>query len=139
MRLNALWVARLFAAPGLWNGDPGVRPTAQADPLWIDPVAWLAEREPRAGGQPLPLGWHVTSDSIAARLAEALGAEELVLLKSGLPTTGDPTNWAQESFVDGYFSIAAAGLPAIRVVNLRAGADAEVRWRFAGGVSATGS
>lgn len=143
MRLNALWVARLFSTPELWDGDPALRPAAQDDPLWIeplwiDPVAWLAGHERRAEGQPLPYGWRVTSDSIAARLAEVLGAEELVLLKSCLPATGDPAGWARESLVDGHFTVAAASLSAIRVVNLRDGGFGEVRWRLTGDDRGTG-
>jgi aspartokinase-like uncharacterized kinase len=70
---------------------------------------------------PLPHSWDVTSDSIAARLAALLGAEELVLLKSALP---DGILGLQEAagagYVDRYFPCAAAGLPRVRFVNLRA-------------------
>jgi aspartokinase-like uncharacterized kinase len=42
----------------------------------LAPFAWLRAADP------LPHGWHVTSDSIAAWVAAELGAERLVLLKS---------------------------------------------------------
>jgi aspartokinase-like uncharacterized kinase len=42
----------------------------------LAPFAWLRRADP------LPHGWHVTSDSIAAWVAAELGAERLVLLKS---------------------------------------------------------
>jgi 5-(aminomethyl)-3-furanmethanol phosphate kinase len=83
-------------------------------------------------GDPLPVGWDVTSDSIAAWVAGATGAARLVLAKgvTGLwarwPAAGDPI--AQLSVaelgtlrsaggaagVDGYFAtaLAAAGVPA---------------------------
>jgi len=69
---------------------------------------------------PLPHTWDVTSDSIAARLAEVLNAEELVLLKSALPSgVSTPKQAAAAHYVDRYFPIAAACLPRIRCVNLR--------------------
>lgn len=42
----------------------------------LAPFAWLRRADP------LPHGWHVTSDSIAAWVAAQLGAPRLVLLKS---------------------------------------------------------
>jgi len=77
--------------------------------------------------EPLPHTWDVTSDSIAARLAERLGAFELVLLKSQLPEAG--WNFAQAAasgFVDRYFPRAAARLSRVRFVNLRDANYAEI-------------
>ena len=51
----------------------------------FDAADWLENEEAQQPGCRLPQGWGVTSDSIAARLAEVLGADELVLLKSMLP------------------------------------------------------
>ncbi len=91
--------------------------------LWIiEPVDFMDHVEAMAEGQSLPIGWHVTSDSIAARLAEVVNAEELVLLKSALPeTTGicSRGDAATAGFVDRYFPEAAARLVHIRAVNLR--------------------
>jgi len=52
----------------------------------LSPVRWLRVVDP------LPHGWHVTADSIAAWVAARLSARRLVLLKSleGVPgTSGD--------------------------------------------------
>ncbi len=80
----------------------------------------------------LPHGWHVTSDSIAARVAQALAAGELVLLKSALPAEAGSSDVAtarakQAGFVDDYFDVAAQGL-AVRIVNLRDADFAESAW-----------
>ncbi len=73
----------------------------------------------------LPQDWRVTSDSIAARIAAQIDADELVLLKSTLPAErGDLESWTREGFVDGYFANAAEGL-AVRAVDLRDGCFAE--------------
>jgi hypothetical protein len=61
----------------------------------------------------------VTSDSIAARVASAVGACELVLMKSAppdIPVTCE--GQAQSARVDPYFPLASRGL-LIRYVNLR--------------------
>ena len=71
---------------------------------------------------PLPHTWAVTSDSIAARIAEYFMASELVLLKSCLPGP------ATMGYVDDYFPTAAANLPAIRCVNLRSPDFEERPW-----------
>ena len=87
--------------------------------LILDPVDWL--RSSQIG----PCSWDVTSDSIAAFLAAALRADELVLLKSTLPSAADALS--QPGFVDNYFLTAMndyrAAMPdrgvLVRCVNLR--------------------
>lgn len=83
------------------------------------PGDWLRRQEPAAPGARLPLGWQVTSDSIAARVAEVLGAE-LTLLKSSGPPLGvnDLTGLAQAGYVDGCFPVAAARVAETRLVGL---------------------
>jgi hypothetical protein len=96
----------------------------------VDPWAFVHDEEPDWSPTPLPASWDVTSDSIAARLASLLGADELTLLKSALPA--ETKSWseaAQGGYVDQFFPQAAAGLPRIRVVNLRDEAFAEMVWR----------
>jgi 5-(aminomethyl)-3-furanmethanol phosphate kinase len=69
---------------------------------------------------PLPCSWHVTSDSIAARIAERLGAGELVLLKSApLPQGTDRAQAAQLGLVDPAFPALSRCLPRVIYVNLR--------------------
>jgi aspartokinase-like uncharacterized kinase len=83
--------------------------------LWVlDPIDFMDHVDGRVPGQRLPVGWHVTSDSIAARVADVVGASELVLLKSKLPDGGESSE-----FVDEYFETAAANLSRLRAVNLR--------------------
>ena len=83
-------------------------------PIVFCPVRFLQQREARFPPHPLPHGWSVTSDSIAARIAGILDAEELVLLKSA-----DPPAPLQPPYVDEYFVQAAAGLTCVRSINLR--------------------
>jgi aspartokinase-like uncharacterized kinase len=79
---------------------------------------------------PLPTGWHVTSDSIAARLANTLGNAQLVLLKSSLPQPPfSVANASVQGYVDEFFPTAAAGLRPILCVNLRDDAFTEVALR----------
>lgn len=68
----------------------------------------------------LPHTWAVTSDSIAAHIAETLCANELVLLKSAsLPRSCATEVAAEQQYVDAFFPQAAAKASKIRVVNLR--------------------
>jgi aspartokinase-like uncharacterized kinase len=85
-------------------------------PLVFCPVEFLKQVEPHLAPRPLPRGWHVTSDSIAAQIAGMLGADELVLFKSSDP----PVHGAPgPPYVDEYFGQAVYGLNSVRLVNLR--------------------
>ena len=71
-------------------------------------------------GDSLPQTWEVSSDSIAARVAEVLSAEELVLGKStSISAESDWQQRADEGFVDQYFPEIATRIPIVRWVNLR--------------------
>jgi 5-(aminomethyl)-3-furanmethanol phosphate kinase len=89
----------------------------------FDSREYLRDHEPHQPGQPLEHNWNVTSDSIAARLAQAIRADELVLLKSCDFRSNSLTDLAKAGVVDPYFPRAAAGLGGVRVVNLRGLAD----------------
>jgi 5-(aminomethyl)-3-furanmethanol phosphate kinase len=84
----------------------------------LDLLSFAAEDESRP--ERLPHRWDVTSDSLAARLAEVIESHELILLKS--VTIPPEMNWAEASrrgYVDGYFpTMIARGVKA-RAVNLR--------------------
>lgn len=82
----------------------------------FSPVQFLRELEADLPPRPLPHNWSVTSDSIAARIAQVLPADELVLLKSADPP-GDAAT--RPPYVDECFSMAAQGLNLVRFVNLR--------------------
>jgi aspartokinase-like uncharacterized kinase len=75
----------------------------------FDPAHFLKHDEPHLSGVCLPIGWHVTSDAIAARIAELLPADELVLLKSALPSAVSHEQAALDGYVDAHFPRAAAG------------------------------
>jgi aspartokinase-like uncharacterized kinase len=68
----------------------------------------------------LPHTWDVTSDSIAGRLAIAIGAAELVLLKSVPSPAGDVATWAECGYVDCWLPRLLAGSKIhVRAINLR--------------------
>jgi 5-(aminomethyl)-3-furanmethanol phosphate kinase len=73
---------------------------------------------------PLPATWEVTSDSIAARVAERLQARDLVLLKSAVPQMEDGEGESVEDlaaagYVDGFFPKCLPNNCRSRCVNLR--------------------
>ena len=99
---------------------------APADrPIIFAAGAFLAEAEPNYGGEKLAADWTVTSDSIAARLAGILDADELVLLKSrATPQSTDESGpdwrrYAATGYVDEQFPRYAAACREVRLVNLR--------------------
>ena len=106
--------ARLVAAA---TGLPLVaewHPSGARGACLLDVPQWLAENQRLST---LPVGWEVTSDSIAACVAAAYGGE-LLLVKSVPPPSGPGRlhqleDLAAAGWVDPYFPSAAAGLPAI--------------------------
>jgi aspartokinase-like uncharacterized kinase len=94
---------------------------ASTTPLIFDAEEFLRRHELVLPGAALPHSWSVTSDSIAARVAESLAADELVLLKPALPhrSSISLTEAASREYVDSFFPGAAQSLPRIRAVNLR--------------------
>jgi len=86
------------------------------------PALWMRHAEPGIAGIRLPASWEVTSDAIAGRLAVALAADELVLLKSSLPaepTSRGLSTLAAAGYVDSTLPRLAEELPPYRLVNLR--------------------
>ncbi len=83
---------------------------------------FLRQVEPSLPGNPLPAGWHVTSDSIAARVAIGLDAGTLTLLKSmsADPATvgGDWRRAAEVGLVDSFFPEAVRGIPQVKWATL---------------------
>ncbi len=97
----------------------------------LDPLEGLRNVKSLVDDGALPIGWHVTSDSIAANVAHRLGAAELVLLKSALPTRRATTMThaaaTNMGYVDPYFATAARKLVHVRAVNFRDETLAEIR------------
>jgi 5-(aminomethyl)-3-furanmethanol phosphate kinase len=104
-------------------------PAGKSGTIIFDVTGFMRQIEPQLPGTSLPHGWNVTSDSIAARVAAALPAGELVLLKAGLPRERPHTAQAlaDASYVDAHFPAVAADVRQIRCVNLRETDTDEVR------------
>ena len=77
------------------------------------PSDFLRNNEPYLPGKRLPIGWQVTSDSIAARVAELLGAQRLTLLKSQSFSARSWVEGARLGIVDSHFPEAVAPLPLV--------------------------
>lgn len=114
MQLNAEMIVGLLPEVEYVADTAGfaIRPRA-AGLFVIDP--WSFMQADARGASPLAATWEVSSDSIAARLAVVVGAEELVLLKSALPA--DVRNLGD--FVDAAFDETSRDVKVIRLVNLR--------------------
>jgi aspartokinase-like uncharacterized kinase len=128
-------LARRLLAEAEWTDDWSRAAEFIVDPkrslLIFDPMNFLRSVESSAAGEPLPHGWEVTSDSIAARIAGLLRCRELALLKSSLPARGSTTleRLAEEHYIDRRFPQFAAPLPLVRLVNMREGEFAEMAIR----------
>ena len=122
----------------LWPRLRPVRSRAQVEAAHRDGVPALicascfvrwGERQPAS---PLPHTWQVTTDSIAAWVAQLVAARELVLAKSvDLPAGCSVTQAAAQGLVDEYFPRLAGGVPQISWVNLRSAPLTPVLWQTA--------
>ncbi|QDU28443.1 hypothetical protein ETAA8_35430 [Anatilimnocola aggregata] len=95
--------------------------TSMADlPVVFDLQQFLYDVEPTTQPESLPHHWGVTTDSIAARLAEVVLADELVLLKSLLPPADakDFAALAAAGYVDDYFPHIASRVKCVRYETL---------------------
>jgi aspartokinase-like uncharacterized kinase len=86
--------------------------------LVFDPYEFLLKDEPELPGSRLPTGWHVTSDSIAARVGMIINADEVVLLKSTDPPSPCIRQMAKAGYVDDYLPHLATALTRLRLENL---------------------
>ncbi|MCC7086322.1 MAG: hypothetical protein IT427_15065 [Pirellulales bacterium] len=133
MQITARLFARLLAeSRGIWPyADIAAQRREETGVLIFDSWQFLREVEPTLPGERLPESWDATSDSIAARVAAALHADEFVLLKSALPPAAcaalDGRELAAAGYVDAAFPRIAAGLSCVRCVNLRDERFAECR------------
>ena len=132
MRCTARFLAELLPETPSVDDYSKLQERTQATGATIfDCYSFMREVESGLSGLTLPESWEVTSDSIAARLAIVLAAEELVLLKSASPPSGfseesswrgkilEPDDRNQASIVDNFFHRIAGDVPTVRIVNLR--------------------
>ncbi|HVX14681.1 MAG TPA: hypothetical protein VHC22_26065 [Pirellulales bacterium] len=126
MRSNARLLAESFPE-AIWLERIEDVPTYTVPLLLLDPLIFMRRADPQHPCGPLPASWDVTSDSIAARAADMLGARELVLLKSTLPAGRRPQD-RLFGYVDEFFWQASRGLSHVRCVNLRDESFSEMGW-----------
>ncbi|MFT5522804.1 MAG: aspartokinase-like uncharacterized kinase [Pirellulaceae bacterium] len=87
--------------------------------VWVVDTSRILQQEEPTCNKPLPHGWHITTDSIAARFAELLGGE-LVLLKSATcPQHSSYKQLAEAGYVDDFFPEIATRVRTVRFENLR--------------------
>ncbi len=121
MGLTARLTLELWPEATLLTEVAEARGWRKVDAPAIFDVQKLLEFDAASPARALPQDWSVTSDSIAAHAAQAIGASELVLLKSALPTPGATyAQAAEQGYVDRCFPVSARLLPGVRCVNLRA-------------------
>lgn len=97
--------------------------------LVFDVGPFLREVEPTLPGAPLPRDWSVTSDSIAARVADWVRAGALTLIKScPSPAARAPQEWSRHALVDAFFPRAAGEEIELRWVDLSGDAPEERRY-----------
>ncbi|MBI1901213.1 MAG: hypothetical protein HYS13_08900 [Planctomycetia bacterium] len=122
MSHQARHVLEILGLTAMENDLNAIRAISRAGLYVADPWPIVRADENADDGGLLPHSWDVTSDSIAARIAQLWPADELVLLKSARPKCDakDAAALAAAGFVDGHFPRVAAGL-SWRVADLRSG------------------
>lgn len=87
----------------------------------LDVEEFLRLREPQLPGVRLPCDWTCTSDAIAARVAEVLSADDMVLMKAAAyPPFLTLSAAATQGLIDSHLPTAVAHLPLVRWINLMA-------------------
>lgn len=122
MSLNTLKFARASCISTVtenWNELTNVSQHAGANPTTImfDCLSFIRDVEPTLGGTPLASDWSCTSDSIAARIAQLLGADRLTLLKSRTACSGDLRALRYANYVDQSFPQMAADIKSVTFVD----------------------
>lgn len=113
MSLTAHLLQRWLGAPLILHPDQ--LDSNPAPNVVIDVQLWLRNEVD------MPVGWSLTSDSIAAGLAVHLDASELILLKSRtvLPGTNSVQSLIEDGTVDGQFGRYWQRLKTVGFVNFR--------------------
>ncbi len=123
MSLTAALAVELLAGATLVRDIGDLKCADGAGVRILDVVDFM--RKDAESEDSLPCTWSVTSDSIAARVAQRIEAFELVLLKSASPARGSTRKeLADTGYLDAYFPQASLRLP-LRAVNLRNSDDPE--------------
>jgi 5-(aminomethyl)-3-furanmethanol phosphate kinase len=121
LTLNAWVLADLLGGVPVIE-DPGNIEEEDSRRLWLLDAHAFFHRDEEQHGQVLPHTWEVTSDSLAARTATALGAAGLVLLKStSIPPGQDWDEAGRLGLVDPHFAglVREAKLLDVRAIDLR--------------------
>lgn len=114
------------ALAAILPGSEVAETLASLGPCWqsgrvpiLSPRLVLAEDD-RTAILPLPRSWEATTDSIAARIARVIRADELILLKSATaPPDATAAEMAQLGLVDPLFPTESRGISIVRAINLR--------------------
>ena len=122
MSLNILKFARASYISTVienWNELTNISQHAGENPTTImfDCLSFIRDVEPTLGGTPLPSDWSCTSDSIAARIAQLLGADRLTLLKSRTACSDDLRTLRYANYVDQSFPQMAADIKSVTFVD----------------------
>ena len=122
MSLNILKFARASYISTVienWNELTNISQHAGENPTTImfDCLSFIRDVEPTLGGTPLASDWSCTSDSIAARIAQLLGADRLTLLKSRTACSDDLRTLRYANYVDQSFPQMAADIKSVTFVD----------------------
>ena len=118
MAIHAQIAAKLLPRSSLVRLSDGAPPATPGGRCIVDPLDFLQIVDRRSAVS-LPESWDVTSDSIAARVAEHTQADTLCLLKSVAAPGTSLADWIAAGYVDPYLDQTARGLSSIQAVDFR--------------------
>lgn len=93
------------------------RNSANPTTVLFDCLSFIRDVEPILTGTTLEASWNCTSDSIAARIAQLLHADKLILIKSKAASSGDLPTLQYANYVDRDFPQMAADIKSVTFVN----------------------